>query len=95
MANKINNNELKAIGFHEMDLLKEAGDWRHNLMFAQELGIPYMMLHAGSLSFEHPFTGEKVRIQAPLLPHWQVLAGHCGWEEVLRLWSAEPALSRS
>jgi tRNA pseudouridine65 synthase len=68
---------------------KKHGDWRHNLMFVQELGIPYMMLHAGSLSFEHPFTGAQVLIQAPLPQHWGVLASRCGWEEVLRPWIAE------
>src|SRR4028118_2328816 len=37
MANKINNNELKGIGFYEMDVLKEAGKLAKNLIKRGEL----------------------------------------------------------
>lgn len=44
------------------------GDDRYGdtLGLAEELGVPRLALHAATLGFEHPVTGEEVRCQEPL-----------------------------
>ncbi len=41
------------------------GDWRHNKMFKEVLGIPHMLLHARQLNFAHPVHFGAVQIIAP------------------------------
>lgn len=45
---------------------KRHGDNKHNRYFWNELALPRMFLHAAELAFAHPFTGESLRIQAPV-----------------------------
>lgn len=45
---------------------KTYGDCKHNKMFEACFGLNTMLLHARELSFEHPFTKEKMIITAPL-----------------------------
>lgn len=60
------------------------GDLRHNRFFREELGISRMLLANVEIGFVHPFTGEAVRVAAPLdatfqrvldLPEWGEVAG--------------------
>jgi 23S rRNA pseudouridine955/2504/2580 synthase len=43
------------------------GDFEANKRLAKQ-GLKRMFLHAASLEFRHPRTGETVRVQAPLAP---------------------------
>lgn len=47
------------------------GNRHHNHYFQQELGIPYLFLHAQELAFVHPFTGEAVSVTAPKPAFWE------------------------
>ena len=46
------------------------GNRHHNHMFEEKLGISNLFLHAHRLAFVHPFSGEKVAIEAPLPDYW-------------------------
>ncbi|MGV3639180.1 MAG: pseudouridine synthase [Adhaeribacter sp.] len=62
---------------------KKHGDWRHNRMFLEELQSPCLLLHAASLSLEHPFTGEPLVIQAPMPENMLRLCRQFNWESLL------------
>ncbi len=40
-------------------------------MFADTLGLTHLFLHAHSLEFEHPFTGEQVELKASVPESWK------------------------
>lgn len=63
---------------------KRHGDWRHNQMFLEQLGSPYMLLHSASLTFAHPVNGETIQIKAPMPEHMQKLCLEFGWEKEIR-----------
>lgn len=46
------------------------GNRHHNHFFQLELGLPDLFLHAYQLTFQHPFTGEVITVQAPLPSFW-------------------------
>jgi len=50
---------------------KRHGERHHNRMFRERLDCPFMLLHAFSLRFEQPFSGESVDIFAPFPLHWR------------------------
>jgi tRNA pseudouridine65 synthase len=60
------------------------GDGRHNRFFRGAYGLDRLLLHALSLRFSHPVTGEELRLQAPLDARWQALLGALGWGAVAR-----------
>lgn len=60
------------------------GDWRHNQMFREELDIPYMLLHSAELTLTHPYSGQKLSIQARLPLHFLRLCIDFGWQDVLQ-----------
>lgn len=62
---------------------KKHGDWRHNRMFLEELNSSSMLLHAHSLSFQHPFTGNNITIKAPLPENFLRLCLHFGWQKAV------------
>ena len=45
---------------------KKHGDCKHNKYLREEWGIVRLLLHASELGVVHPFTGEKIRVVAPL-----------------------------
>ncbi|GIX32486.1 MAG: tRNA pseudouridine synthase C [Lysobacterales bacterium] len=53
------------------------GDARHNRLL-RSFGIQRLMLHALSLDFVHPATGEPLRLDAPLDESWFALAERLG-----------------
>lgn len=55
------------------------GDGRHNQFFRDHLGGPGLLLAAVGLEFEHPYTGVKVVLQAPLAAPWTLLSEQLGW----------------
>ncbi|MFC5269462.1 pseudouridine synthase [Adhaeribacter terreus] len=58
---------------------KKHGDWRHNLMFLEQLKSDTLLLHAAALSFVHPFTEEKIEINASLPPNMRRLCEQFSW----------------
>jgi tRNA pseudouridine65 synthase len=47
------------------------GNRHHNHFFQLELGLPNLFLHAAKLEFTHPFTAERLAVEAPLPEFWQ------------------------
>ncbi|SFP47088.1 tRNA pseudouridine65 synthase [Pseudarcicella hirudinis] len=45
---------------------KKYGECKHNKMFEERFGLNTMLLHAGSLTFEHPVTGNTLEVEAPV-----------------------------
>lgn len=46
------------------------GNRHHNHYFAEQLCIPFLFLHAQSLSFVHPFFEKEIFVEAPLPEFW-------------------------
>ena len=59
-------------------------------MFLEELGSPYLLLHAANLYFTHPFTGEAVIIKAQMPDNMLRLCSKFEWENVLKEQDALP-----
>ncbi|WP_418642029.1 tRNA pseudouridine(65) synthase TruC [Vibrio chaetopteri] len=57
------------------------GDGRHNRLFREHYDTHRMLLHASCLAFNHPITGEPIRIQAGFDSVWQSLMSEFGWQE--------------
>jgi len=51
--------------FHPIVGDTKYGRTEHNNFFREQYGIHRLLLHAGMLSFTHPYTGEIVKIEAP------------------------------
>lgn len=49
------------------------GTGAHNKMFTEVLGLADLFLHARRLEFTHPYTGDKIIIDAKFPKHWTVL----------------------
>jgi tRNA pseudouridine65 synthase len=69
---------------------KRHGDWRHNKMFLEELNSPYLLLHAASLYFTHPFTGEYIKLKAHMPDNMLGLCAQFGWQDTLSQQDALP-----
>ncbi|CAM3599302.1 tRNA pseudouridine synthase C [Vibrio aerogenes CECT 7868] len=59
------------------------GDGRHNRLFREHYDCHRLLLHASSLQFVHPLTGEDLCIHAPLDDVWLRLMQTFGWDTVL------------
>ena len=55
------------------------GDGRHNRNFRM-LGVHRMLLHAERLGFEHPCSGQRMDVHAPLDAQWHKVMRQFGWE---------------
>lgn len=55
------------------------GRGRHNRYFAEHFSCPRLLLHAESLQFEHPLSGENLAITAPLDQDFRGLLQRFGW----------------
>lgn len=53
------------------------GKARHNHAVAEHVGLSRLWLHARTLCFRHPFTGQTCQLHAPPGPDWQQLL-QCG-----------------
>lgn len=73
---------------------KKHGDWRHNNMFAENMGTPYLLLHAYSIFFKHPDTNQRMQIEAPLPEHFNKLITKFGWETQVEAWKQESLIKR-
>ena len=55
---------------HPLVLDHEYGHKKFNGLFTQEFGLRHLFLHASTLEFTHPETGERLTIEAPLPVHF-------------------------
>jgi tRNA pseudouridine65 synthase len=69
------------------------GKGRHNRFVAGQTGTQRLWLHAVSLAFTHPATGEPLAIEAPLGEEWNGIAnlGPWRWDTSSRMGGALPA----
>lgn len=59
------------------------GDKNHDLMYEREFGWTNLFLHAGSLSFQHPFTEETLHLKADFSNDWVEAFNRFEWENPL------------
>jgi len=59
------------------------GDLRQNRGFARLFECPRLMLHASSLTLDHPVTGKPLTINAGWDQTWQNLMVRFGWQGIL------------
>ncbi|MGA9394186.1 MAG: tRNA pseudouridine(65) synthase TruC [Azonexus sp.] len=57
------------------------GKGRHNRFFANELNCQRMLLACTELSFDHPVTGHRVEIKAPVSGEFAATLARFGWAE--------------
>jgi len=57
------------------------GDGKHNQFFRAQFECHRLLLSAVSLSFDHPLTGEKTTLNAPLDESFTRVMMRLGWEE--------------
>lgn len=62
------------------------GDGARNRMFRMHLGVHRMLLHAARLAFDHPGTGERLRMDAPLDREFERVIERFGWGDAARAW---------
>jgi len=56
------------------------GDGKHNKLFREVYDSHRLLLHASSLKFTHPFTGQELLIKAGVDETWLKLCGEFGWQ---------------
>ncbi|GJM61059.1 pseudouridine synthase [Persicobacter diffluens] len=56
------------------------GDHKLNKGFKSEVGVENMLLHARSLTFIHPHSGENVHIEAPLPDYYSEILDKLGYQ---------------
>lgn len=56
------------------------GDGKHNKLFREIYDSHRLLLHASSLKFVHPFTGQDLLIEAGVDETWQRLCAEFGWD---------------
>ncbi len=59
------------------------GDSYHNRFFRNELEAPGLWLKAREIEFDHPSTGEAVRVKSPWGARWTKMHKRLGWREVI------------
>jgi tRNA pseudouridine65 synthase len=57
------------------------GEGRHNRFFREEFNCPRLLLHAASLSFDHPLDSRPLTFHAPLDSAFSCLMGRLGWSK--------------
>jgi tRNA pseudouridine65 synthase len=59
---------------------KRYGECKHNKMFEEHFGLDTMLLHARTLSFQHPFTQQNITIEAPLSQTFERVLTELGFD---------------
>ncbi|WP_286235461.1 tRNA pseudouridine(65) synthase TruC [Thalassotalea sediminis] len=59
------------------------GDNKQNPFFFQHFALKRLMLHAYSLSFQHPVTEEQITIEAKFDQQWLAIFNQLGWSDFL------------
>ena len=67
--------------FHPLVGDTSHGEGRHNRLYREHFGIERLLLHAWTLRFRHPESGEMMTIRAPLPEEFERLFGEFGWGE--------------
>lgn len=60
------------------------GDKNHDDMFIENFGWNYLFLHAGKLSFIHPFTKKEIELNASFTDNWNSLFKQFFWKNPLQ-----------
>jgi len=55
------------------------GNGKHNRFFREQYGIHRLMLTSQVLAFDHPYTNQRIRLQAMQELEWQRLSDIFGW----------------
>jgi tRNA pseudouridine65 synthase len=63
------------------------GRGEHNRMFREAFDCHRLLLHAWSLEFDHPASGQRMQIQAPLDAGFSRVIAALGWSEALAAWA--------
>jgi len=63
------------------------GEGRHNRFFRAEFGCSRLLLHARELTFDHPMTGEKLSLFAPLDETFAAFLDRLGWRDAVSPYS--------
>ena len=69
--------------FHPIVGDTKHGRGEHNKLFREKFDIHRLLLHADSISFEHPVTKEKIALSAPLDENFRKLFDVFGWDTTL------------
>lgn len=59
---------------------KTHGECKHNKIFEEQFGLNTMLLHARELTFEHPFTQEKITLVAPIQEEFLTILAKIGMD---------------
>ncbi|VTU07664.1 tRNA pseudouridine synthase C [Actinobacillus porcinus] len=65
--------------FHPILGDTQYGDLHQNRGLSEKTGVSRLMLHAETLSFDHPITQERIEIRAGLDEQWKKLMTEFGW----------------
>ncbi|WP_298039406.1 pseudouridine synthase [uncultured Desulfuromonas sp.] len=65
--------------FHPIVGDTKYGEGRHNRFFREDLASSRMLLAAVEISFDHPFTGRRVSVPAPLSAGFRTVIDRLGW----------------
>lgn len=65
--------------FHPILGDTQYGDLHQNRGLSEKTGVSRLMLHAETLSFDHPITQERIEIRAGLDDQWKKLMTEFGW----------------
>ncbi|WP_288130179.1 pseudouridine synthase [Microbulbifer sp.] len=52
----------------------------HNRFFTEHFGCARLLLHASRLELDHPMTGERLKLEAPLQGSFRSLMDQLGWQ---------------
>jgi tRNA pseudouridine65 synthase len=66
--------------FHPIIGDRKHGCNKQNRFFKEQWNMTHMLLHASGLGFEHPVSGDRIRIQAPVRPEFQQVMELMGWQ---------------
>lgn len=58
---------------------KKHGHSQHNELFREQLNLPGLMLQSYRLEFDHPISGEPIKLKASIAPHIQAVLDQFGW----------------
>ena len=72
---------MKHIHHHMIGDTKH-GRGEHNRFFREHFGLTRLLLHAYKLSFNHPVSGKKLDIQAPLCDEFLQIVEKLGWNGI-------------
>jgi tRNA pseudouridine65 synthase len=67
------------------------GKGEHNRLFRDKFGLNRLILHAWKINFDHPQSGERVELMAPIDPELKSVFAQLGWNNPELSGEAPPA----